>query len=117
MKDLEIDATKINAGKESFFNKLKKVSKEEQLASNQKDLEKAKAEEKNYGILCRIVTNLVVNSEIDRFKQKRQKAYYHVLKEFAKEEKALSEGESDMWTQVGRHDEIALDESNILIQK
>lgn len=40
-----------------------------------------------------------------------------MLKEFAKEEKALLEGENDIWTQVGRHDEIGLDESNILIQK
>jgi hypothetical protein len=40
-----------------------------------------------------------------------------MLKEFAKMEKALVESESDIWMQVGRHDEIALDESNILMQK
>lgn len=92
VKDLEIEGTKINAGKESFFSKLKKVSKEEQLASNQKELEKARGEEKNYACLCQIVTNIVASREIDRFKQKRQKAYFQLLKKYAREEKALAEG-------------------------
>jgi sorting nexin-1/2 len=117
VKDLEIEGSKINAGKESFFSKLKKVSKEEQLAANQKELERAKADEKNCACLCQIVTNLVASREIDRFKQKRQKAYFQLLKEFSRVEKTLAEGENDLWTQVGRHDLIALDEHNILLKK
>jgi hypothetical protein len=85
MKDIEIDGTKINSGKESFFSKIKKVSKEEQLAVNQKELEKAKSEERNYTIACQIITNIVASIEIDRFKQKRQKAYFQLLKKYAKE--------------------------------
>lgn len=42
--------------------------------------------------MTRIVTNLVASREIDRFKQKRQKAYFQLLKEYAKIEKSLAEG-------------------------
>ena len=38
VKDLELQESKILAGKESIFSKLKKVSKEEQLAANKTTL-------------------------------------------------------------------------------
>jgi len=42
VKDVELEGSKINAGKESLLSKIKKQSKEEQLGINRKELEKAK---------------------------------------------------------------------------
>jgi hypothetical protein len=68
VKDCEIDASKINAGKESLFSKITKKSKEEQLTSNEKEHEKAKSEEKIYMNICNIISTILGTVEIDKFK-------------------------------------------------
>ena len=42
VKDFEIKESKINSGKETLISKIKKQTKEEQLAENKTDLEHAK---------------------------------------------------------------------------
>jgi hypothetical protein len=64
VKEIELKGSKINAGKESFFSKIKKQTKEEQLSENQHEMEKAKEEEKLYVDLTKIITNLIGLREI-----------------------------------------------------
>lgn len=59
VKDCELKASKITAGKESLFSKITKQSKESQMAENQQELDKAQEEEKMYNALTKIISNLI----------------------------------------------------------
>lgn len=92
--------SKINAGKETIISKLKKQSKEDQLADNQREMDGAKEEEITYTRLCTYINNLLTTREIDRFKQMRQKAYYTMLKAFALCEKEIALAEHELWARA-----------------
>jgi hypothetical protein len=106
VKDCELKASKINAGKESLFSKITKQSKEAQISENQQEIDKAKEEEKMYTTLTKIISNLIGLREIDLFKQLRQKAYYQMLKNFASYEKEMAKAEGEIWARVAEHERI-----------
>lgn len=59
-----------------------------------------------YTVLSTMITNLLADREIDRFKQVRQKAYFKMLKGFAESEKAISMAEHEIWARASEHDRI-----------
>ena len=107
VKDLEVESSKIKAGNLGFFAKIKKTSKENMEAENEKELERARQEEKDYILLCDMVSALL-KQEVDRFRQARQKAYFAMLKNLWLEERRIGELEKEIWMNIGHHDRIHL---------
>ena len=101
-KDLELEESKINAGKESLFNKIKKTSKEEQLRENQVLLAKASEELKDAEELCWLVDKILAYDQIKRFKETRQKNYYAIVKEMARVQKENLSLEEEFWEKILR---------------
>ena len=101
-KDLELEESKINAGKESLFNKIKKTSKEEQLRENQVLLTKASEELKDAEELCWLVDKILAYDQIKRFKETRQKNYYAIVKEMARVQKENLSLEEEFWEKILR---------------
>ena len=101
-KDLELEESKINAGKESLFNKIKKTSKEEQLRENQVLLTNASEELKDAEELCWLVDKILAYDQIKRFKETRQKNYYAIVKEMARVQKENLSLEEEFWEKILR---------------
>jgi hypothetical protein len=108
IRALEADLQNINAGKFSLASKIKNLSKDEELALNDRET-KAAVEELNYvSMICDVSTALLAGTGVEAFKQQRRANYYSLLRTFLHFERTVAEKKICLWDAVLRVDTVAL---------
>lgn len=105
VKDLELEETKINAGKESIMSKIKSMSKEQQLKENENHLQRAREELKEAEQICKVIDFVLAGDQVEVFKDIRKKNYYRTLRELAKAEKETFQVEEEIWSRIAVQEE------------